>query len=168
MISMALCLVLMHTSHAAELREFGQKTAAPGFELEDLSGNGHTLSDYRGKVVLVNFWASWCGPCVIEMPALKSLAQRMKDRPFEIVAINYGEKKFKVYRFTKLINFDLTVLLDTTEETFKDWGGITLPTSYLVDGNGNIRYGIRGDPGWESEETLAVIEGLLEEVDRSN
>ena len=135
-----------------------------GFTLPDLSGKMHTLPDYRGRVVLLNFWASWCPPCIQEMPELTRLQQRLSDKPFDIVAINVGEKKYKVWKFTQLINFELPVLLDTRNEAFRIWDVATLPTSFLVDSSGKVRYRIRGNPGWEHERTLAAIEQLIAEA----
>ncbi len=131
------------------------------FSLADFKGKLHTLDEYQGKVVLVNFWASWCPPCIYEMPELTRLKQQLADKPFEILAINVGEKKYRVRKFAKVINFNLPVLLDTANETFNDWGVQTLPTSFLVDANGRIRYKIRGNPGWEQEQTLSLIQSLM-------
>jgi len=133
------------------------------FSLPDLRDKPHSLPDYRGKVVLVNFWASWCPPCIYEMPELIRLKAQLANKPFEIIAINVGEKKYKVRKFTKVINFDLPVLLDTSNDTFNDWGVKTLPTSFLVDASGQIRYQVRGNPGWENETTLSLIETLINE-----
>ena len=136
------------------------------FSLPDLKDKPHSLFDYRGKVVLVNFWASWCPPCIYEMPELTRLKAQLADKPFEIIAINVGEKKYKVRKFTRVINFDLPVLLDTSNDTFNDWGVKTLPTSFLVDASGQIRYQVRGNPGWENETTLSLIATLINEPDK--
>ena len=136
------------------------------FSLTDFLGNKHTLPDYRGKVVLVNFWASWCPPCIYEMPELTRLKNKLADQPFEILAINVGEKKYKVRKFAKLINFNLPVLLDTSKETFDDWNIKTLPTSFLIDTDGNIRYRVRGNPGWEEKATITIIEQLISEQNK--
>ena len=137
------------------------------FSLPDLTDNPHSLADYRGKVVLVNFWASWCPPCIYEMPELTRLKAKLADKPFEIIAINVGEKKYKVRKFSKVINFDLPVLLDTANDTFNDWGVKTLPTSFLVDADGIVRYQVRGNPGWENETTLSLITSLVSEAQQS-
>ena len=134
------------------------------FKLSDFKDKTHTLASYRGKVLLVNFWASWCPPCIYEMPELTRLQQQLADRPFEIIAINVGEKKYKVHKFTRLINFELPVLLDTSNQAFKDWRVQTLPTSFLVDANGVVRHRIRGNPGWEQPETISMIEQLIAET----
>jgi len=133
----------------------------PSFSLADLEGEIHTLPDYHGKIVLVNFWASWCPPCIYEMPKLKKLKQHFANRPFEILTINVGEKKFKVRKFSKLIKLDLPVLLDTSRTTFTQWGVKTIPTSFLLDENTNILYTVRGDPGWNEEEIHSIIEKML-------
>lgn len=131
------------------------------FSLIDLKGKAHTLSDYKGKVVLVNFWASWCPPCIYEMPELQRLKKHFAERPFEIITIDVGEKKYKVRKFAKLINLELPVLLDTDSKTFKQWGVKTLPSSFLIDSKGQVHYQVRGNPGWETEETREIIEQMI-------
>jgi len=157
------CLLLPLTGMSGELAPY-EEADSPGFSLADLKGKTHSLPDYQGKVILVNFWASWCPPCIYEMPELTRLKQQLADKPFDILAINVGEKKYKVRKFTKLINFELPVLLDTHNDTFKSWGVKTLPTSFLIDANGQIRYRVRGNPGWEHENTLSVIDKLMTET----
>ena len=79
---------------SAELESFSEDKRLD-FSLADFRDKAHSLADYRGKVVLINFWASWCPPCIYEMPELTRLKQQMADRPFEIIAINVGEKKIQ-------------------------------------------------------------------------
>jgi thiol-disulfide isomerase/thioredoxin len=155
-----LCLLTPGVVYSAQLEPY---IGANGmdFSLPDLNDQTQALQNYHGKVVLVNFWASWCPPCIYEMPELKRLKTHFAGRPFEIVTINVGEKKYKVRKFTNLINLNLTVLLDTSSETFNRWGVKTLPTSFLIDSNGKIRYQIRGNPGWDNDQTLSIIEGIL-------
>lgn len=154
--------LLPQTSVAAEITTLS-KNPDLDFMLADFKDKTHTLANYRGKVLLVNFWASWCPPCIYEMPELTRLQQQLADRPFEIIAINVGEKKYKVHKFTRLINFELPVLLDTSNQAFRDWQVKTLPTSFLVDASGVVRHRIRGNPGWEQQETIALIEQLIAE-----
>jgi len=152
---------------SAELNPY-QIKGSSHFSLPDLKDKTHTLSDYRGKVVLVNFWASWCMPCVEEMPELTRLKQQLADQPFEILALNVGEKKYWTRKFIKRINFNLPVLLDTSKHTFDDWGAKTLPTSFLIDGAGNVRYRVRGNPDWHSERTLLLIDALIKETKKTD
>ena len=95
------------------------------------------------------------------MPELTRLKNQLDGQPFEILAINVGEKKYKVRKFAKLINLELPVLLDTSSETYDDWGVKTLPTSFLIDSSGQIRYQVRGNPGWETEDTRIIIEDMM-------
>ena len=142
-----ICLLSSLVVNSAQLEAYSDDRDF-NFSLADLRDSKHALQDYRGKVVLVNFWASWCPPCIYEMPELTRLKQQLADRPFEIIAINVAEKKYRVRKFARLINFNLPVLLDTKSETFNHWGVKTLPTSFLLDKNGHIRYRVRGNPGW--------------------
>jgi len=158
-----ICLLLTQVTDSRELSPY---TALPDkivFDLPDVSGKQHTLDDYRGQVVLVNFWASWCPPCIKEMPGLEHLRQKLNDQPFEVLAVNVGEKKYKVWKFVKLIGFGLPVLLDTRKDTFKAWGASVLPTSFLLDKQGRIRYRVQGDIEWNSEDVISLIEQLINE-----
>ena len=150
-------------SHGATLEPY-QVNEQRLFTLPNLKDETHSLSDYRGKVVLINFWASWCPPCIHEMPVLKKLKQTLADKPFEILALNVGEKKYKVRKFTKLISLDLPVLLDTSSDTFNAWRVKTLPTSFIVDAGGTVRYRVQGNPGWDSAKTRSIIDKLLAEI----
>ncbi len=157
---MLACLVSSVSVYGTQLEPY---TATAEFTLIDTNDQTRSLSDYKGKVVLVNFWASWCPPCIYEMPELTRLKKQLSDRPFEILALNVGEKKYRVRKFAKLINFNLPVLLDTSKNTFDAWNIKTLPTSFLIDTDGNIRYRVRGNPGWEEKETITIIEQLISE-----
>ncbi len=157
------CLQHAIAATQAEIQPWSSDNMADEFTLPDLKDSMHSLSSYKGKVVLVNFWASWCPPCIYEMPELIRLKKQLVDQPFEILALNVGEKKYRVRKFVKLINFDLPVLLDTSQDNFNAWGVKTLPTSFLIDAKGNIRYRIRGNPDWQDKNTLAVIEQLIAE-----
>jgi len=161
-ILMLACLVSSVSVYGTQLEPYTDAATAK-FTLFDINGQKHSLSNYKGKVVLVNFWASWCPPCIYEMPELTRLKKQLSDRPFEILALNVGEKKYRVRKFAKLINFNLPVLLDTSKDTFDAWNVKTLPTSFLIDAESNIRYRVRGNPGWEEKETITIIEQLISE-----
>jgi thiol-disulfide isomerase/thioredoxin len=154
-------LQLSQAASCGELVPFAQKPESPPLKLPDLSGQQHNISDYRGKVVLVNFWASWCQPCLQEMPSMQRLHEKMRDRPFSILAVDVEESKSKVWRFKKLLNISFTVLMDSKAEVARQWDTKIFPTSYLVDGEGRIRYGVRGALEWDSDEVNQLIETLL-------
>ncbi len=134
--------------------------------LFDLNGKRHTLPDYRGKVVLVNFWASWCPPCIHEMPELQKLKKSFANRPFVILTVNVAEPKDRVSQFVRSIRLDLPVLLDTSSKTYRRWGVSILPTSFLIDSTGRVRYRVRGNPGWDSTEILSTINTMLPRAEK--
>ena len=134
---------------------------APTLTLTDLGDRQHSLSDYRGKVVLVNFWATWCAPCVIEMPGMQRLLSSMKGRPFAILAVNVQEEKTKVWRFKNMLKVDFPALLDSDGATSETWDVQFYPTSFLVDSKGHIRYTAHGMIDWDSDENRRLIEQLM-------
>jgi thiol-disulfide isomerase/thioredoxin len=163
LVSGLLVLLALQTpvySASLQILPDGQGTVT-AFSIPDLKGKTHALNDYRGKVVLVNFWASWCLPCIQEMPALTRLGKTLGNEPFEVLTVNVGEPKFKVWKFTRLIDFDLPVLLDERKQLFDAWDARILPTSYLLDRDGVIRYRVEGVPDWENDATLSVIRKLI-------
>ena len=138
------------------------------FTLPDNKGETQSLSDYRGKVVLVNFWASWCMPCVQEMPELTQLKQHLAGQPFEILALNVGEHQNRVKHFAKRTKFNLPVLMDNSSNVFNEWKIEIMPTSFLIDASGRVRYRARGNPGWDNEQTLSIIENLIKETGKAD
>ena len=136
-------------------------TPAPPLRLENLQGQPLSLADYAGRVVLVNFWASWCGPCITEIPSLRDLYEKMADEPFEILAVNVKEGRFKVHRFSRMMAMPFPVLLDPDGAAFAAWDAQVLPTSFLVDTEGRVRRKIQGPLEWTSEEVLQSIRALL-------
>lgn len=138
---------------------------APDFRLEDLDETPHSLSDYRGKVVVVNFWAVWCPPCRREMPSLERLNQRFKGRSFAILAINEGEEADRIEPFLWELDPSptFTVLLDRDSALPAEWGVRGLPTSYVIDRQGRVVYRAVGGREFDHPEMIALIEGLLAE-----
>jgi thiol-disulfide isomerase/thioredoxin len=124
----------------------------------------HRLSDYRGKVVLVNFWATWCEPCRDEMPSMQRLKERFEnDRRGAVVilAVNYAESAASVDKFLKTVRLDFPVLLDPFSEVSRHWKPGILPATYLVGRDGRIHYRALGELDWAGAEAVAVIERLL-------
>ncbi len=165
--TLSLIFVILFTTavHSDDLEPYSDNSFS-GFELRDLKAKKHSLTDYLGKVVLINFWASWCPPCIEEIPELKALNRHFKNpdssrHEFEVILVNVGEEKNKVSRFSRAAKIQLPVLLDPDNQAFDDWGINILPTSFLVDHTGKVRYIVRGNPGWAQRKTLKIIEQLL-------
>ncbi len=158
-----LVFICFSASVTAGLETVDNNESIASFELEGIDGQLHRLSDYQGKVVLVNFWASWCPPCIREIPGMLRLEKSFQHRPFDIVAINVAEQKRTVSYQAKRNKISFTVLLDPKSKTFKQWQAKILPTSFIVDKKGHIRYIAQGPLEWDSDEVIAVIEKLLME-----
>ncbi len=135
--------------------------AAVDFELEDLQGRRTALSGYRGKVVFLNFWATWCPPCRKEMPAMQELYRSLGGTDFEIVAVDLQEEKAEVQRFVKENGLTFPVLLDTTGQAGTTYSVRNIPTTYLIDRKGNLIARLIGGAEWNSPELLALFKELL-------
>jgi thiol-disulfide isomerase/thioredoxin len=131
----------------------------PGLILPDLSMQLRNLDEFTGKVILVNFWASWCRPCIEEVPGIRRLAEAMHDKPFVVLGVNVGEAQRRVQAAVKRLKIDYTVLLDKDGAVFKDWGATVLPTAYILDHNGRVQYIGQGPLEWDRP---GIIEMLVE------
>jgi thiol-disulfide isomerase/thioredoxin len=136
---------------------------APTLRLQDLDGADFALNALRDQVVLVNFWASWCRPCVTEIPSLHRLEAALADTDFRIVTVNVGEDRARVSQFLRQVTVELPVLMDYDGRIAKDWMIYVYPSSYLVDYQGKIRYAYLGALQWDSIENLRIIRSLLSE-----
>jgi len=155
------CLLWMITPVCAgELEVYPEVGPTPPLALRDLGGNTHTLDGYRGQVVLLNFWATWCPPCLLEMPSLQRLQAALPDAALTVLAVNVKEPREQAWRFRQLLKIRLTVLLDTTGQAAEDWNVAVYPTSYLIDRTGRIRYVAYGALDWDSPEVREVVAGL--------
>ena len=145
---------------AAELKPWsGRQPAA--FELKDLSGRSHRLADYRGKVVLVNFWATWCEPCRDEMPAIERLKEKFADRPFVVLAVNVDEPEARIRKFLSSLPLSFTVLLDHERKLARAWNVRLLPASYVIASDGTIRFSALGELDWSARDVVERIAGLF-------
>ena len=132
--------------------------------LNDINGEQVDLNKLKGKVILVNFWASWCPPCVHEMPSMQRLQNRFFAKGFTILGVNMAEDVKTVRHFLKTkVAVQFPILFDSDGTALKDWGVFAFPTSYVIDKKGKIRYAIYGGVDWETEDILKKITSLLNE-----
>ena len=132
--------------------------------LKDLGGQLHDLADYRGKVVVVNFWATWCQPCREELPSLERLRDAMRGRRFEVLAVNVAEGEPRVKSFLAEVPLRLPVLLDRNGDAQRTWKVRGLPATFLLDPQGSIRYWYLGELDWAQPAILRTVDTLLSET----
>ena len=133
--------------------------------LKDLDGRQRALSDFLGRVLVVNFWASWCTPCVKELPSMQVVRNRLAAESFEFIAVNVGEDAGQVTAFLQRFDppLDFPVLLDENMVATKQWKVRALPTSYIVDRTGRARYIATGARNFGAPEVFSTIRALIAE-----
>jgi cytochrome c biogenesis protein CcmG, thiol:disulfide interchange protein DsbE len=156
----ALCLQAFFVE-AAELKRW-DGGATPELALEDLAGKQHNLADYRGKVVLVNFWATWCEPCRAEMPSMDRLRGSLEGKPFAVLAVNLAEPLSRIEKFADATPVRFPLLRDRDGAVAKTWKAKLLPASFLIGRDGRIKYVAYGELDWTSEPVRARVTELLQ------
>ena len=160
--SLALCGLLLGAgaAHCGELKPW-TGGATPTLSLQDPQGKTHDLAAYRGKVVLVNFWATWCVPCREEMPSMQALRAQLAHKPFEVLAVNMMESEEKIAAFGESELIDLPVLMDRDGAAARRWNVRMLPASFVIDRRGAIRYQLVGEANWTAANIRSPIERLI-------
>jgi peroxiredoxin len=140
-----------------------QRTAiAPDFGLSNLAGDYVKLSDYRGKVIFLNIWATWCPPCREEMPSMEALYRKLKGRNFEMLAVSVDRDGEKVVRaFAKKYGLTFPVLLDPDNKTYRLYGLTGVPETFIVDKSGAFIHKIIGPQNWMNNEWLAYFDRII-------
>ncbi|MEY3220673.1 MAG: hypothetical protein RIT27_2030 [Pseudomonadota bacterium] len=134
---------------------------AQDFVLQDISGKTHHLSDYRGKVVVVNFWATWCPPCVLEMPSMQKAWDAVRQDNVVFLAINNGEDASRVQSFLRKMPVTFPLLLDSASNIMFEWKARGMPSTFVVDPEGRLVYKALGGRDWNHPTILRVLRGLL-------
>lgn len=128
-----------------KVQVLGVGDQAPDFTLVDLNGEEHRLSDYKGQGVLLNFWGTWCKPCAKEMPALNKQYTEYKDQGVQVLAVNIAQSNFEVQKFADQYGLDFPVVLDRTKSVMHTYNVDPLPTTVLVNPEGDIERIIMGE-----------------------
>ena len=135
---------------------------APKFTLRNLRGNLEGLDDHAGKVIVVNFWATWCAPCVKEMPSFETLYRRFRSQGLTVLAVSLDKDgSSKVQDYVDKFKLSFPVLLDTEGIAEKLYPSFTIPFTYVIDKQGRVAARIDGAKDWESAETFKAVEYLL-------
>jgi len=142
---------------------FPNRTSPLDFSLPDLSGADVAISGYRGKVVLLNFWATWCPTCVVEMPSMEKLHLKLKDKNFALVTVSIQDSALQVKRFFLMNKLTFAALLDLNGKTVPGFGIRAIPTTLILDKTGRVIGRVMGSREWDSRESVAMFENLIRE-----
>lgn len=136
---------------------------APALKLKDIEGRTHDLAQFKGKVVLINFWATWCPPCRREMPSMERLSQAFKGQPFVVLAVDVGEDPDTIEAFTSQLDTTPTfpILLDTRSRSMQAWKVAGLPTTFLVDKQGRVVASAIGGREFDHPEIVKTVGELV-------
>lgn len=135
---------------------------APNFELMDINGQVINLEDKRGKVILLNFWASWCPPCVKEIPSMNRLAESFDPEEFEIVSVNFKESPEFIAAFLNSVQVDFPVLIDLEGKVSNDYEIFSFPSSFMLDAEGTLRYSVNAAIEWDEPGVKKLVKSLME------
>jgi len=166
LLPMAVVLILTYflniqaVSAAQTMTEVKAKPAAPNFRLEDQEGRFVQLTDYKGKVVIINFWATWCPPCRKEMPSMQRAWEKLQKEDIAMLAINVGEDSDAIFAFTAEYPVEFPLLMDKTSGVSREWRVRGLPSTYVIDPQGRIIYRAIGGREWDAPELLEQIRAL--------
>ena len=153
----AIDILTVAERHAVKLGEL-----APNFQLRDLDGRLVALSDLRGKVVLLNFWATWCGPCRVEMPAMEQLYQTFPRKDFEILAVSTDAQGVAITRpFQQENHLTFPILHDSDFRVGLTYGARSLPMTFMVDRQGVVRHQVFGARDWGAPEAQQLVQMLM-------
>ncbi|MBI1422468.1 MAG: alpha/beta fold hydrolase [Gammaproteobacteria bacterium] len=119
------------------------------------------IRDYKGKVSVINFWATWCHPCREEIPSLNNLRKAMHGKAFQLISINYAESAATIKAFLKEVNVEYPVLLDKNGDVSAKWNVIAYPSTFVIGSDGKIHYGVNAAIDWDAPEVIRLLEGLL-------
>ena len=151
-----------------QLRKYRGSVQAMPITLRDINGRQYNIQDFKGKVTLVNFWASWCRPCVKEIPSLNRLKNAMQGKPFQLISINYAETAEDIRRFMSMANVDFPVLVDPDGRLAGQWKVVAFPSTFVIGPDGKIHYGVNAGIQWDTEAVSRQLNQLLPKSSSAN
>ena len=150
------------TSHLdSRLKPYRGSVQPEPFVLQDVEGRPFRRDNFTGRITVINFWASWCPPCVEEIPSLNRLKQKMQGKPFELISINYAEDPDHIRAFMKKVAVDFPVLVDPDGRLTARWQVVAFPSTFVIGPDGTIRYGVNAAIQWDTPEVIRQLEALL-------
>ena len=151
-----------HFIESLALVRFDEKVKAQNFALKDLKGNEVDLEDYRGKVIFLNFWTTWCQACLVEMPSMEKLYSKFKNKAFIILAVDMQEDSEKVRKFKEKFKLSFPILLDAEGVVASYYGVNAIPATFLIDRAGYLYAAAMGARDWASADAFLLIKHLLD------
>lgn len=149
--------------HGFRLVTFKRSIAAPGFTLKDLNGDTVRLEQFRGQYIVLNFWATWCPPCVKEMPSMERLQQHFKDKRFRVVAISVDKEPEQIVQpFVTRLKLTFPILLDPDGTAAHPYGARDLPSTFVLNPDGQVIAAAKGERDWYAEAAISYLNELLE------
>ena len=158
-IAVATLFLVPETKHYEEVASVGQP--APDFEYADSTGKLWKLSDLKGKVVYINFWATWCNTCKAEMPQKALLKKKMEGKPFQMLGMLFRDDPDNLPEYFKKHNVTIPTLISPNNDSGKMFGITGVPETFIIDKDGIVREKLVGPRKWDTEESLALIEKWL-------
>lgn len=137
-----------------------ERPPAPDFTLEDMDGEVYRLSDFRGQPVIVNFWATWCPPCRFEMPSLQRAWDVLKAEGGAVIAVHVGGNEDEIWQFMSAHDLDFPIVVDGKSAVIKAWPVLGLPTTFVIDPKGRIRYRAVGERIWDDPAIMEAVKAL--------
>lgn len=162
----AIALLALPAAHAAFEISAWKAAKIPTLHLVDLDGGKRSLAEYKGRVVVINFWATWCEPCRAEMPSMEKLAKRLGPGKIVVLAVNYQEHPDRIRRFLERTPVTFPVLLDSDGAATKAWTRRIFPTSVVVGADGRPRFIVTGEYDWDGPDAAILLEPLLKSAGR--
>lgn len=151
---------------STDLTYIDHKPPAPDFSLPDMDGKMHKLSDYRGKPVIISFWATWCPPCLVEIPHLNRAWEKLKDDDVAMLFVNINEGKETIEAYNKKVPIKLKILRDEGARQLRNWNMIGLPAAFIIDPEGRVVYQALGERYWDDDEMLDKVRELKIKTDK--
>jgi len=149
--------------HGFKLTTFDPPFPAPDFDLATLTDEQSSLADQKGSYILLNFWATWCPPCLKEMPSMEVVHQRYKERGFTVLAISSDEGgKADIDPFIEKLDVTFPILIDSDKAVSSIYGASNLPLTLILNREGQVIAGAEGERDWASEEAISVLDEIIE------